>query len=134
VVLKGSFYKPCDKSGSYISELLGLLAVHLIILAIESFYALEAGPRGLVGCNNLGGLNKSKEKRRKIPSGSKPADILHSLRRVHASLTGTIQYKHVYGHQDKCKTWAQMTLLERINSKCDSLAKAAVSQDILECP
>jgi hypothetical protein len=113
---------------------LGLLAVHLIILVIKRFYALEAGPRGLVGCNNLGGLNKSKEKRQKIPSGSKHADILRSLRWVHASLTGTIQYKHVYGHQDKCKTWAKKTLLERLNSKCDSLAKAAVSRGILECP
>jgi hypothetical protein len=92
---------------------LGLLAVRLIILAIECFYALEAGSRGLIGCDNLGRLNKSKEKRQKIPYGSKHADILHSLRRVHTSLTGSLQYKHVYGHQDKRNTWAKMTLLER---------------------
>jgi hypothetical protein len=113
---------------------LGLLAIHLLILAVERFYDLESGPRGLVGCDNLGGLNKSKERRRKIPSGAKHADILRSLRRVHASLRGTLQYKHVYGHQDKHKTWDKMTLLERLNFKCDSLAKAAVSRGILECP
>jgi hypothetical protein len=63
VVMKGSFYEQCDKVGSYRGELLGLFAVHLIILAIKRFYALEAGPRGLVGCDNLGALNKLKEKR-----------------------------------------------------------------------
>jgi Na+(H+)/acetate symporter ActP len=60
VVLKGSFYERFNKAGSYQGELLGLLAVHLIILAIKRFYALEAGPCGLVGCNNLGGLKKLK--------------------------------------------------------------------------
>jgi hypothetical protein len=104
-MLKGSFYKLCDKAGSYCGELLGLLAVDLLILAIEGFYALEAGPGGLVGCNNLGGLNKSKEKRRKIPSSAKHANVLRSLSRVHTALKGTFKYEH--------NTWANMTLLER---------------------
>jgi hypothetical protein len=134
VVLKGSFYELCEKAGSYRGELLGLLAVHLHILAIEQFYGLEPGPRGLVGCDNLGSLNKSKEKRQKIPSSAKHADVLRSLHRVHAVLKGTLKYEHIYGHQDKYKTWANMTLLERLNKKCDSLAKAAVSRGILNCP
>jgi hypothetical protein len=116
VIFKGSFYENCDKAGSYRGEILGLLAINLLILAVERFYELEPGPRGLVGCDNLGGLNKLKERRRKIPSSAKHADILRSLRRVHASLRGTLQYKHVYGHQDKHKTWDKMTLLERLNS------------------
>jgi hypothetical protein len=85
-VLKGSFYELCNKAGSYHGELLGLLAIHLLILAIECFYALEPGPRGLVECNNLGGLNKLKEKRCKIPSSAKHANVLRSLCRVHAAL------------------------------------------------
>lgn len=51
--------------------MLGLLAVHLLILAVEEFYDLTAGPRGLVACDNLGGLNKSKQRRRKISPSSK---------------------------------------------------------------
>jgi hypothetical protein len=87
VVLKSSFYELCEKAGSYHGELLGLLAVHLHILAIEQFYGLEPGPRGLVRCNNLGGLNKLKEKRRKIPSSAKHADVLRSLRRLTPTIT-----------------------------------------------
>lgn len=62
------------------------------------------------------------------------ANILRCLRRVHAGISGTLSYKDVYGHQDKHKTWTQMSLLERLNSKCGTLAKAAVSRGILECP
>ncbi len=76
VTLKSSFTS--YKTGSYPGELLGLLVVHLLILAIEGFYALEAGPPGLVGCDNLGGLNKSKEKRCKIPSSAKHVNVLQS--------------------------------------------------------
>jgi hypothetical protein len=128
VVFKGSFYEWCGNAGSYRGELLGLLAVHVIVLAVERFYNLPSGPCGLVACDNLGGLNKSREGRKKIPLGAKHADILQCLHRVHAALKGTLQYEHVYGHQDKHKTWQQMTLLERLNRKCDSLAKAAVSR------
>jgi hypothetical protein len=105
IVLKGSFYEWCDKAGSYRGELVGLLSVHMLIMAVEEFYDLSDGPRGLVGCDNLGGLNKSKERRRKIPSATKHADVLRVLRRVHARLRGKLEYKHVYGHQDCKKTW-----------------------------
>jgi hypothetical protein len=107
--------------------------VHVIVLVVERFYDLPSGPRGLVACDNLGGLNKSGEGHKKIPPGAKHADILRCLHHFHAALKGTLQYEHVYGHQDKHKTWQQMTLLERLNKKCDSLAKAAVSRGIIEC-
>jgi elongation factor P hydroxylase len=60
VVFKGSFYEWCATAGSYRGELLGLLVVHLLVMAVEIFYDLGAGPRGLVACDNLGGLNKSR--------------------------------------------------------------------------
>jgi hypothetical protein len=78
-------------AGSYRGELLGLLTVHLMILAVEKFYELPARLRSLVACDNLGGLNKSCERRKKIPPGSKHVDILRCLRRVHAALHGTLQ-------------------------------------------
>lgn len=79
VVFKGSFYKWCGNTGSYRGEQLGLLVVHLMILAVEKFYKLPAGPGGLVACDNLGGLNKSRERRKKILPGLKHVDILQCL-------------------------------------------------------
>lgn len=97
MVFKGSFYAWCGNAGSYRGELLGLLAVHLVVLTVEKIYDLPAGARGLVACDNLGGLNKSRKRRKKIPSGAKHADILCCLRCVHAARRGTLQYKHMYG-------------------------------------
>ena len=42
------------------------------------------------------------------------------------------KYKHVYGHQDRQRLWHHLTLLEKLNCKCDSLVKAAVSSAIRE--
>ena len=47
------------KAGSYRAELLGLLAIHTFLFAIETFYDLPAAHRGLVVCDNLGALNKA---------------------------------------------------------------------------
>ena len=52
MVFKGSFYEWSGDAGSYRGELLGLLAVHLMVLAVEKFYDLQAGPRGLVACES----------------------------------------------------------------------------------
>lgn len=134
IVLKGSTYEYCVTAGSYRGELLGLLALHLLILAVEEFYALEAAPRGLIACDNLGGLNNSKQRRRKVPASAKHADILRVLRRVHGRLKGFVSYKHVYGHQLRKKKWHQMSLLEQLNEKCDIIAKEAVHRGIHECP
>jgi hypothetical protein len=84
IVFKGSFCETNAAAGSYRGELLGLLAIHVFVLSVSEFYDCNDGSRGLVACDNLGGLNKSKEKRKKIPAGAKHSDILRSLRRVHA--------------------------------------------------
>eukprot|EP00956_Cyclotella_meneghiniana_P025077 scaffold51495_cov38-Cyclotella_meneghiniana.AAC.3 len=93
-------------------------------------YGFEGGHSAQIACDNLSGLFKSKERRKKIPPGSKNADILRSLRRVHSSLKCKCAYVHVYGHQDKHKTWDQMSILERLNYRCDELAKQAVKRGI----
>jgi hypothetical protein len=134
VVFTCSFCETSKHAGSYRGELLGLLAIHVFLLAITDFYDLQTTSLGTIACDNLGGLNKSKERRRKVPINHKHADILRSLRRVHARLRGRMTYTHVYGHQDRRKTWNQMTLLERLNCRCDSLAKKAIHLGIQTPP
>jgi hypothetical protein len=134
IVLRGSFSERNAKAGSYRAELLGLLAIHTFLLVAETFYQLPFDHRGLVVCDNLGALNKAREKRKKIPAGAKHADIRRCLRKAHSLLLGTLSYKHVYGHQDKKKKWHQLTLLEKLNCKCDTLAKLAVEQGIRDKP
>eukprot|EP00956_Cyclotella_meneghiniana_P010918 scaffold15270_cov101-Cyclotella_meneghiniana.AAC.2 len=136
IVLKGSMAERNSNAGSYRGELLGLLAIHLWVAAVEEFYRLEEGPRGLIACDNLGALNKAQLRRKKIRAGAKHSDILRVLRRLHNRRRGckwqAFEYKHVYGHQDQLRLWSRLTLLEKLNCKCDSLAKAAVSRALRE--
>lgn len=134
ILLRGSFHERNAKAGSYRGELLGLLAIHAFLLAVETIYLLPPAYRGLVVCDNLGALNKAQEKRKKIPAGAKHADIRRCLRKARAKLVGSLTYKHVYGHQDKKKKWHQLTVLEKLNCKCDTLAKLALDKGIRENP
>ena len=128
----------CSKAGSYRGELLGLFAIHLWLAAVEEFYRLEEGPRGLFACDNLGALNKAQLRRKKIKARAKHSDILilRVMRSLHNRHRGgkrrVFKYKHVYGHQDRQRLWHHLTLLEKLNCKCDSLVKAAVSSAIRE--
>jgi hypothetical protein len=134
IVLRGSFFERNAKAGSYRAELLGLLAIHTFLQAVESFFDLAPAHRGLIVCDNLGALNKAREKRKKIPAGAKHADIRRCLRKAHSKLSGSLSYQLVYGHQDKQKKLHQLTVLEKLNCKCDTLAKLAVTKGIRERP
>lgn len=94
ILLKCSFYEVCNNAGSYRGELLGLASLHVFLYAMEQYYGFQVPSKCIIACDNLGALNKSKQKRKKVPSGAKHADILRVLRTVHhigcraAALTG----------------------------------------------
>ena len=67
--LQGSFYEFSTRAGSYRGELLGLLAIHIRMAAFEEYFKLE-GSSAKICCDNQGVLYKSKELRRRIPTGS----------------------------------------------------------------
>ena len=90
--LYGSFFERSPKAGSYRGELLGLLAIHTLIAALEQFYSLPA-TTNKVCCDNQGALYKSKQRRRRIPVGASQADIKRAFRNVTAGLKAT-------SHQD----------------------------------
>ena len=60
--LHGSFFERSAKAGSYRGELLGLLAIHTLVAALEAYYSLPL-TKGKVCCDNQGALRKSEEVR-----------------------------------------------------------------------
>ena len=83
--LYGSFVEKSPYAGSYRGELLGLLAIHTLARAIEIFYKVTIAS-GKICCDNQGALHKSKQDRRRIPTGASQADIKRSLRNVKNSM------------------------------------------------
>jgi hypothetical protein len=55
--LRGSFYKVSLAAGSYCGELLGLVAIHTLILAVAEYYQLEH-ILGKICRNNMSALNQ----------------------------------------------------------------------------
>lgn len=83
------------------------------------------GPFGTMHCDNERALGKASIYRRRIPSGSKHADLLRLLRSIKHDLQHAFTYHHIYGHADKKKLWHQLTLVEKLNVLCDNWAKGA---------
>ena len=127
--LYGSFVEYSAKAGSYRGELLGLLAIHVLLAAMEEFYNLPA-TYSKICCDNQGALYKSKESRRRIPVGASQADIKRSLRNVKTGMHAKLTYEWVESHQDRLKLWHQLSIEQQLNCFCDSLAKSAVTSGL----
>ena len=76
--LQGSFYKFSTRAGSYRRELLGLLAIYILMAAFAEYFKLE-GFSAKICYDNQGDFYKSKELRQRIPTGASQADIKHVL-------------------------------------------------------
>ena len=124
--LYGSFYERSPRAGSYRGELLGLLAIHVLVGALEAYFNIPTRG-GKICCDNQGALSKSAEMRRRIPVGAAEADIKRAFRNVKTGLKATFHYEWVESHQDRYQLWSQLPLEQQLNCICDSLAKAAVS-------
>ena len=125
----GSFYKASPKAGSYRAELLGLLAIYVLVAAIEQYFKLDKST-AIIAYDDKGALFKSKEYCQRIPNGASQADIKHVLRNTKTKLKVSFDYKWVRAHQDDYKLWHQLTLLQQLNCICDTLAKSAVTHSL----
>ncbi len=71
--LRGSFYKVSLATGSYCRELLGLVAIHTLILAVAEYYQPER-ILGKICCDNMSALNQASKVQKHVQSS---ASITH---------------------------------------------------------
>ncbi len=77
-VLKGSFYKKSRDASPYRGELLGLVALHMIILHICKYYHVRTA-RGKIICDSKSALNQSSKQCRRVSPGTPQADLFRAL-------------------------------------------------------
>jgi len=128
--LHGSFFELSSKADSYRAEYLGLLAIHTLLAALQSYFEL-IDISVTICCDNQSALYKSGETPRRVPVGAKQADIQRAMRNVKMKADCAVTYEWVAGHQDRHKCWEQLTIEQQLNCLCDLLAKAAVSRSII---
>jgi hypothetical protein len=125
--LRGSFYEISPRAGSYRGELLGLVAIHTLILAIAKFYSLLM-VSAKICCDNMSALNQSSKSRKQVSPGIKHSDLHRAIRTYKCTINMVLRYEHVRSHQDRYRPWSLLTLEEQLNVICDKLAHGLVSQ------
>ena len=123
--LKGSFFEVSKSASAYRGELLGLVALHTLVLAVIDYYHLETA-LGKACCDNIAALNQSSQRRKRVKTGAKQGDLLRALRSLKQSLAFQFEYEHVDAHMDSVLPWHLLRLEEQLNVDCDELAKSAV--------
>jgi hypothetical protein len=118
-----SFAEKSSSANAYRGELLGLMAVHLILLAVNTVHPELPGSVH-IHSDCLGALKKVKElPPERIPSRCRHADILKNIL-IHCSkLLFTRYFSHVKAHQDDEREWSDLTRESQLNCGCDYGAK-----------
>jgi hypothetical protein len=123
--LRGSFYEISAAAGLYRSKLLGLVALHTLILAVADYYNLQ-GVSGKICCDNISALNQVSRIRKQVRSRIKHSNLQRAICTYKCKVSMALKYEHVKAYQDAIKPWSMLTLDEQLNVICDELAKGAV--------
>jgi hypothetical protein len=133
--LTGSFSEQTIAACSYHGELIGLLAIHLILLSV-SRVAPELTGSVHIYLDCLGALNKVKNlPPHHIPSKCRHLDVLENIM-VHCSdLPFTRLFSHVLAHQDNKTKFEDLTRPTQLNCAVYFRAKRALLKlDALDLP
>ena len=124
--LMGTFWEKSTGANSYCPEMLGICALHLLAQTVAEFYKIVKWSV-ILCCNNKRALELSSHHRCRIRPSAKCAGIRQNLYAIKQSFTGTFKYIHVYGHMGWYLEWELLTLIQQLNSVCDTLAKHAIT-------
>jgi hypothetical protein len=121
--LVGSFAERSEGANAYRGELLGLMALHLILLAVNT---VRPDLQGTVVLHSdcLGALSRVKTlPPGRMPLACKHADILKNILNTCARLTFRRKYEHVAAHQDEVSAFHLLPRAAQLNCAVDAGAK-----------
>ncbi len=124
-MLWGNLYEVSNSASSYQGELLGLLAIHHLLLSICEFYNIDK-THCKVCCDNIAALQQTEWQQQRIKTSASQADVLRAVWTMKITPALYLLYLHFDAHQDRKKLWWQLTLEEQLNCVCDSLAKVTI--------
>ncbi len=131
----GAFAEASAAANAYCGELLGLMTVHLLLLAVDTVSPGLSGSATIYS-DCLGALGRiAKLPPYRIPSRCRHSDILKTIMVNCVSLSFQREYHHVAAHQDNHTWWEDLTQEAQLNSACDAVAKTILcSQDVINFP
>jgi len=129
---KGVVAEKSENADNYRAEILGGLVVQLVLRAASQNRASPYAPVR-IDCDNDGVVKHGNKPRRKLKEKQAQSDILRCFKHQVDHNPFHSEFHWVASHQDKHKTWDQLTLREQINVIVDRLAGlgliAAIAND-----
>lgn len=131
----GAFPETSLEASAFHSELLGLLEIHLLLLAANRV-RLHLGGRVHIFSDCLGALGQVIDlPKDRIPARCKHGDALKSLMLQCQELFFGCTYSHVSAHQDNLVMMAYLSCPTQLNWYMDGLVKTTIwSQDLDDLP
>jgi hypothetical protein len=125
----GSFLEALLVANAYRGELLGLMAIHLILLSINKINPTLSGSVEVVS-DCLGALKRvTYLPPYRIPSQCCHSDILKTIMVHCRGLLFTTHYLHIKAHQDDQKLFSKLSRKAQLNCICDHAAKQRIAAD-----
>jgi hypothetical protein len=127
--LIGSFKEASRVANAYRGELLGLMAVHLILVSVNRVHKSLHGSIQVVS-DCLGALQQVTY----LPPYHIPSrcNILKNLLVNCRDLMFSIHYSHVKAHQDDKTAFNKLSRKSQLNCICDHLTKQYLSEEAIE--
>jgi hypothetical protein len=128
----GSFLELLLVANAYRGELLGLMAIHLILLSVNTISPQLLGSVEVMS-DCLGALKRvTYLPPYQIPSRCRHFDILKTILVHCRGLTFTTYYSHVKAHQDDKDSFSKLSRNAQLNCICDQAAKVQIAADRIE--
>jgi hypothetical protein len=119
----GSFPELSPDACAFQGEMLGLLAIHLLLLAIHKLHP-DLGGQVALYSDCLGALGKVADlPQLRLPSSTKHADILKIMMIHCQQFSFDVSYRHVRAHQDDRVRYGDLLRPAQLNCQMDFLAK-----------
>jgi hypothetical protein len=123
--LAGSFTEVSSSASSFCGEMLGLCAMHFLVLALEEL--VQFGSSNMcISCDNEVAVKRANNRPRRVKPRWACGDILRSFRNTRLLIRTHLTFQYVQSHMDDHVSWECMSLEEQLNCQCDCLAKDAV--------
>jgi hypothetical protein len=125
----GSFSERMDVANAYRGELLGLMAIHLILLSVNKINPTMKGRVEIIS-DCLGALNRvSYLPPYRIPLRCRHSDILKNILVHCRDLSFAMYYTHIKAHQDDHTSFRNLDRKAQLNCICDHAAKFRIATD-----
>ncbi len=119
-------------ANAYRGELLGLMAVHLILVGVNWVHKSLRGSVQVVS-NCLGALQRvTYLPSYHIPFRCKHSNILKNLLVNCQDLMFSVHYSHLKAHQDNKTAFNKLSRKSQLNCICDHLAKQRLSEEAIK--